>query len=131
VGFVKTKFRVSNPANPSKYAELELLADTGATFTLVASAIFGETGVEADGKFKLRTANGRFIERDGSTVWVKVEGKGYKVPVILGKEADVPLFGLAAPKLPRPELDRVTKKLEPREYLFAAKWVRTTAMAFL
>ncbi|MFQ6122564.1 MAG: aspartyl protease family protein, partial [Dehalococcoidales bacterium] len=85
MGFLKTRVKVANASDPSKYAELELLVDTGATFTLIPNAVFREIGVEADTKFKLRVADGRFIERDGSTVWVEVEGKGYKVPVIVGE----------------------------------------------
>ena len=78
MGFIKTRVRVSNPSDPSKYAELELLVDTGATFTLIPRVSLEQIGIEADAKFKLKMADGRFIERDGSTVWVEVEGKGYK-----------------------------------------------------
>ncbi len=117
MGFVKTRVRVSNPSNPTKYAELELLVDTGATFTLTPSAIFGEIEGEADGKFKLRTADGRFIERNGSTVWVEVEGKGYKVPVIVGEEEDVPVLGITTLEILGLEVDPITKKLKPTEYL--------------
>jgi len=117
VGFVKTKVRVSNPANPSKYAELELLADAAATFTFIPGAITQETDVEANAKFKLRTADGRFIERDGSTLWLKVEGKSYKVPVILGKEGDVPVLGISTLEILGLEVDPVAKKLKPTEYL--------------
>ena len=31
MGFIKTRVRVSNPSDPSKYTEVELLVDTGAT----------------------------------------------------------------------------------------------------
>ncbi len=62
MGFVKTRVRISNPSNPSQYAELELLVDTGANFTLIPSAIFKEIGVEADAKFKLRTAKGGVLK---------------------------------------------------------------------
>ena len=117
MGFVKTRVRVSNPSNLSQYAELELLVDTGATFTLIPSAVSKEIGVEADAKFKLRTADGRFIERDGSIVWVEVEGKGYKVPVIFGEGKDVPVLGITTLEILGLELDPITKKLKPTEYL--------------
>ena len=117
MGFVKTGVRVSNPSNPSKYAELELLVDTGATFTLIPGALFKEIGVEADAKFRLRTADGRFIERDGGTVWVEVEGKGYKVPVVVGEGEDVPVLGITTLEILGLEVDPITKKLKPTEYL--------------
>jgi len=117
MGFVKTGVRVSNPSNPSRYAELELLVDTGATFILIPSAIFQEISVEVDAKFKLRMADGKFIERDGGTVWIEVEGKGYKVPVIVGEGEDVPILGITTLEILGLEVDPITKKLKPTEYL--------------
>ena len=117
MGFVKTRVQVSNPSNLSQSAELELLVDTGATFTLIPKVIFKEIGVEADTKFKLRIADGRFIERGGGTVWVEVEGKGYKVPVIFGEEEDVPVLGVTTLEILGLEVDPITKKLKPTEYL--------------
>jgi hypothetical protein len=73
VGFAKTKVQVSNPANPSKYAELGLLADTGATFALIPGAISQEIGVEAHGKFELRTA-GSLMQKHNRECWT------YQVP---------------------------------------------------
>jgi len=117
MGFVKTGIRVSNPSDPSKYAELELLVDTGATFTLIPRAVFQEIGVEADTKFKLRVADGRFIERDGTTVWVEVAGKGYKVPVLIGEEEDAPVLGVTTLEILGLEVDPITQRLKPTEYL--------------
>jgi predicted aspartyl protease len=117
LGFVKTRVKVSNPSNPSKKAELELLVDTVATFTLISSAVFQEIGVQADGKFKLKTADSKFIGRDGSMVWVEVEGKGYKVPVIVGDEEDAPVLGVTTLEILGLELDPITKKLKPTKYL--------------
>ena len=117
MGFVKTRVRVSNPSKPSQSAELELLVDTGATFTLIPSALLKGIGVEADAKFKLRVADGRFIERGGSTVYVEVEGKGYKVPVIFGEEDDAPVLGVTTLEILGFEVDPITQKLKPTEYL--------------
>ena len=116
MGFTKANITVSNPLDASRQVELELLVDTGATFTLLPSVTLKEIGVEADVKFKLRTADGRFIERDGSTVWIEVEGKGYRVPVIVGEE-DVPVLGVTTLEILGLEVDPITKRLKPTEYL--------------
>jgi len=117
MGFTKANITVSNPLDASRQVELELLVDTGATFTLLPSVTLKEIGVEADVKFKLRTADGRFIERDGSTVWIEVEGKGYRVPVIVGEEEDVPVLGVTTLEILGLEVDPITKRLKPTEYL--------------
>ena len=117
MGFVKTKVRVANSSNLSRSAELELLVDTGATFTLIPRAVFRAIGAEADAKFKLRLADGRSIERDGATVYAEVEGKGYKVPVIVGEEGDVSVLGVTTLEILGFEVDPITKRLKPTEYL--------------
>lgn len=117
MGFVKAKVRVSNPSDSSRYAELELLADTGATFTLIPGALLKEIGVEADAKFRLRVADGRTIERDAVTVWIETEGKGYKVPIVAGQDGDVPVLGVTTLEILGLEVDPVTRTLKPTEYL--------------
>jgi len=117
MGFVKTKVRVSNPSNPAKHTELERLVDTGATFTLIPRGIFEEIGVEVDARFRLKVADGRFIERDAGTVWIEVEGKGYRVPVVVGDDRGVPVLGITTLEILGLEVDPITKKLKPTEYL--------------
>jgi aspartyl protease family protein len=117
LGFVKTKIRVSSPDEPSRYAQLELSTDTKANFTLIPRETIEQIGAVADTRFKLRIANGKLIEREGSTVWIEVDGKGYRVPVIVGEEGDVPVLGVTTLEIPGLEVDPVTKKLKPADYL--------------
>jgi len=108
---------VSNPANSSRHTELELLVDTGATFSLIPKTALKQIGLEPDTKFKLRTADGRSIERDGGTVHIEVEGKGYRVPVIFGEEDDALVLGVTTLEILGLEVDPITQKLKPTEHL--------------
>ncbi|MDI6814509.1 MAG: hypothetical protein QMC90_00265 [Dehalococcoidales bacterium] len=78
MGFVKTKVRVSNPSDASKYTEPELLVDTGATFTLIPSVVFQEIGVKADTKFKLKTADGRLQSEMGARSGLRLKARVIK-----------------------------------------------------
>jgi aspartyl protease family protein len=117
MGFVKTKVRISNPANDLKRTEIELLVDTGATFTLIPGTVLREIGAETDTRFRLKMADGKFIEREGATIYAEVEGKGYKVPVIVGQEDDVPVLGVTTLEILGLEVDPIAEKLRPTDYL--------------
>ncbi|MBI2852426.1 MAG: aspartyl protease family protein [Chloroflexi bacterium] len=117
MGFVKTRVKISNPAEPSRTAELELLVDTGATFTMLPGSLLREIGVQADTSFRLRLADGRFLERGGCTVWMEVKGKGYKVPVVIGENGDVSVLGVTALEILGFEVDPMSRKLKPADYL--------------
>lgn len=117
MGFIRVKVRVSNPSDHSKYRDCELLVDTGVTFTLIPGTILEEIGIKPDTKFKLKTADGRFIERDGSTVHIEIESKGYKVPVIFGEKEDALVLGVTTLEILGLEVDPITRKLKPTEYL--------------
>ena len=116
MGTVRAVVRVSNPAN-GRFAELELLVDTGATFTLIPRAIFEEIGAEADTSFRLRLADGRSIQRDGGTIFAEVEGRRYRVPVVVGEEGDTPVLGTTTLEILGLKVDPVAQKLEPTEHL--------------
>ena len=117
MGHLRVKTKVANPAEPTRFTELTLLVDTGATFTVVSRDTLSELGVKADTKFRLRTAEGRFIERDGGTAHVEVEGRGYKVPVVFGDEKDVEVLGATTLEILGLQVDPIDGKLKPSGYL--------------
>ncbi|MBI4285523.1 MAG: Retroviral aspartyl protease [Chloroflexi bacterium] len=117
MGFVRAKLRIANVDNLSQHADLELLVDTGATFTLVPASAFRQVGAKSDTEFKLRLADGSFITRKGGTVWVELEGKGYRVPVIIGEDGDTPVVGVTTLEILGLAVDPVAGKLKPTDYL--------------
>jgi clan AA aspartic protease len=117
MGFVKARVRVSNPNDRAKHVELELLVDTGATFTLVPGKLLTQIGVQPEARFTLKMADGKFIERDASTVLVETEGRGYKVPVVAGQDGDIPVLGVTTLEILGLEVDPVSRKLKPTDYL--------------
>lgn len=50
-------------------------------------------------------------------IYVEVESKGCKVPLIVAEEEDVPVLGITTLEILGLELDPITKKLKPTEYL--------------
>jgi aspartyl protease family protein len=113
VGLFKSKLAVWNPPSPSKVEELELLVDTGASYSWFLRQRVEALGIRPTGKMQFRTIDGRVLERDVAAVFVRSDGHigGDTIAVaesgdseVLGAHTLVSL-GLAA--------DPVQKKLIP------------------
>jgi predicted aspartyl protease len=50
-------------------------------------------------------------------VLVETEGKGYKVPVVAGQDGDIPVLGVTTLEILGLEVDPVSRKLKPTDYL--------------
>jgi clan AA aspartic protease len=118
MGSVTTSVRISNPHNGAQLDMLDLLIDTGATFTVLPFQSLKQLGVKPRVKRRLRTADGRIVERDGATVLLEIMGKADEVPVVFGKEKDTPVLGITTLEILGFELDPVKRQLRPSEYLF-------------
>ncbi|MEO0114612.1 MAG: retroviral-like aspartic protease family protein [candidate division WOR-3 bacterium] len=85
MGDTFVKIKVSNLKNEKK-KEVEILVDTGATYTALPEEILNEIGVEATGKINIEFANGAVEERLTGAVWIEVEGRRVPNPVIFAKK---------------------------------------------
>ena len=90
---IKVKVKVWNIEDPSKFREVEVLVDTGSTYTILPRSLLEELGVKPIGKRKLRLADSRVIERDVGIIGIEVEGEKIHTPVIFGDEG-VHLLGV-------------------------------------
>ena len=59
MGFVKVRVKIGNPEKPGISREVELIADTGAIYTVVSRKILEELGIRKRGKRKFKLANGK------------------------------------------------------------------------
>ncbi len=113
---VKVRARVWNMEDPSKFREVEVLVDTGSTYTILPRSLLEELGVKPIGKRKLRLADGRIIERDVGIIGIEVEGEKIYTPVIFGDEG-VHLLGVITLEELGLELDPSTGKLKHADAL--------------
>lgn len=85
MGVFSVKARVWNPLNPKLSRDVELLVDTGATYTVLPEDLLKELGVKGVRLVKVRLASGEVVERWLGEVGIEVSG--YRVsatPVIFG-----------------------------------------------
>jgi len=106
-----------NPVNPVNKVEVELIVDTGATYTVISTSILNKLGINPTRTVKLRLADNRVIEKPMGEVGIEVEGyKASATPAIFGDEG-INLLGSVTLEQLGLAPDPVLKRLRPTEAL--------------
>jgi len=118
VGRLEVAAKVANPADRSTADEVELMVDTGATFTVLPSEVWEHLGRSTETTRRLRTADGRVLERGQGLAFVMVEGQSGTVPVVQGADGDIAVLGVTTMEILGLAFDPVQGKLVPSEHLY-------------
>ncbi len=118
MGALQTKVRVANPDEHSRSEEIDLLVDTGATFTVLPPEVWLRVGLMSEITRRLRTADGRVLEREQGLAYVEVDGQRGTVPVVQGGEGDMPVLGVTSLEILGLAFDPVRRELVPSEHLY-------------
>jgi predicted aspartyl protease len=118
MGALRTKARVANPSSRDAGEEIELLVDTGATFTVLPPELWQRLGLTSEITRRLRTADGRLLEREQGLAYVEVDGQRGTVPVVEGGEGDLPVLGVTSLEILGLAFDPVRRALVPSEHLY-------------
>jgi len=117
MGFVKVRVKIGNPEKPSVSREVELIADTGAIYTVVYKKILEELGIRKRGKRKFKLADGKIIEREVGIIKIEVKETVAYTTVVFGEENDTQVLGLTALEELEMQVDPTTGELKPMELL--------------
>jgi len=117
MGYVKVKVIVRNIHNPDLKAELDLLVDTGAIYTILSRERLSRLGVEPRDKRRFKTADGRVIERDVGAAEIEIKGHSTYSIVILGEPSDAEVLGVTTLEELGLQVDPVSGELKPLELL--------------
>jgi len=108
---------VHNPEKPAVFRAVNLLADTGAMYSIVPHHILDDLGTKPRWRRQFSLADGQRIERDGSGALCRIGQYEGHAPVIFGKEGDHPTLGVTALEAMGLQVDPVTHELKPTELL--------------
>jgi predicted aspartyl protease len=117
MGVFTVKVTVWNPRKPEIKIDLELLVDSGATYTVIPANVLKSLEIESIRLIRLRLADNRVIEKPLGEIGIEIEG--YKVsatPVVFGDEG-IYLLGSVTMEQLGLMPDPVYKKLKPTEAL--------------
>lgn len=111
MGLTKTKIRLYGP-DPSHPVEVELLVDTGSTFTWVDAALLRELRVAPAARKPFRTIDGRALERETGEAVLEFDGSRATRIVVFAQKGDAQVLGVDALEGLGLEVDPVTRKLK-------------------
>jgi clan AA aspartic protease len=116
MGITEVTVEVSNPRDQAHWQKLELIADTGAIFSVIPRAALEQLGITPYAE-ETHLADGSEILRALGDVFIRIDGKARTVPTIFGEPTDTPLLGVTALEILGFTVDPRTRKLEPTKML--------------
>ena len=112
MGTFRVDVAIENPAHPGDIRLLEsVLVDTGAELSWFPAAVLESLGVERNGTWRFRQADGTILERWTGTVQVAVAGKKAGDEVVFGEPGDLVLLGARSLEGLNFRIEPVTKRL--------------------
>jgi aspartyl protease family protein len=115
MGYARVKAVVANPSERIRRREVELLADTGAIYTMLPESMLRALDIAPSGKRRFRIAGGEVKEYPTGEAYLEVEGIGATSVVVFGAEDSTPLLGVTTLELLGLQVDPVTGRLKPME----------------
>ena len=117
MGTFRVKAKVWNPSKIGNVLDVELIVDTGATYTVLPAKTLEKLGIEVMRTARLRLADNRVIERPLGEIGIEIEEyKASATPVVFGEE-DVYLLGAVTMEQLGLAPDPIKKRLKPVEAL--------------
>jgi len=103
----------------SKSEQIELLVDTGSTYTWVSSVTLERLNVKVKTIRKFKTIDGRLLERKIGEVLVEYMNEKATRMVVFADKGDAEVLGVDALEGLGLEVDPITKQLRKAEALLA------------
>ena len=96
-----------------RFEPVEVLVDTGATFTTVPAAMLRRLGVPVHRTMPARLADGSIIEDEVTDTVIRLEGQTFPTPLTFGRENEPNLLGVVALETAVLAVDPVEQRLVP------------------
>jgi len=93
MGTFKAKLRVWKEDHPEKAQELDLMVDTGASFSWISKSRLQGLGITAAYQMPFRTIDGRVLERDMAVVYIASDGRSVPDLVVMAEEGESEVIG--------------------------------------
>jgi len=118
MGETKVVVRVHGPRG---HADVEMVADSGATLTTIPETVAEEVGLVKSGRALVRLADGSRRTVEMADAEVEIRGDRAPVRVLIGPPGQVSLLGLTTLETLGLKVNPVERRLEPSEFtLYAA-----------
>jgi len=116
LGFVKVKFRIYNPADRSKFVDVEGVVDTGAIYAVVSRSYLESIGLKPVEKRVFRVFGGE-VEREVGIAEIELMGRRGGITIIFGEERGISILGVTALEALGLEVDPIKNTLKESQLL--------------
>lgn len=113
MGAFAVKVALSHPEHRASHLTLDLLVDTGATWSLIPADAAGSLGVEPSETRSVRTADGRQLDLPLAEIRFTIDGRSLTTPCLIGATGDPALLGAVTLEAFGLAADPVQKTLVP------------------
>jgi len=113
MGTFSAKLRVWKEDRPEDMQELDLLVDTGASFSWISKARLERLGIKPTYQMPFRTIDGRVLERDMAVVYIATDGRSVPDLVVMAEEGESEVIGAHSIEGLGMAADPVQRKLVP------------------
>jgi len=121
MGLFRVRVRIFSLRDEHLARELEMVVDTGATYSVIPKTVADELGILATHERTFTLADGRQMSRRLGRAGFAYDGLEAASVVVIGEPDDVPLLGATALEELGMEVDPVAKALRPTtQYLLHA-----------
>jgi len=120
LGYVRVRVKIRNPHEKQRESEVELLADTGAIYSIIPFKVLEDLKIERRTIRKMKLADGTVIQRHLGIAEVEVKGEVAHSNVIFGEDTDAAVLGVTALEELGLQIDPITGELKPMELLLLA-----------
>ena len=114
MGTLQIEVEIGNAAG-TQFETVEVMVDTGATFTQVPAELLRRLGVEVGERAPVRLGDGRLSLDEVGDTYIRLAGKTFITPVIFGREGEPNLLGVVALERALLAVDPVGQRLVPGE----------------
>ncbi len=119
MGMTEVRVRVANVADTRRFAELDLVVDSGAIYSIVPVGILRRIGVRPRAVATFGLANASSVRRHIGDVRYEIGERSGAAPVIFGRRGDAPLLGVVTLEALGLRLDPLRRQLRPLRLMIA------------
>jgi predicted aspartyl protease len=119
MGMTEVRVRVVNLTDARRSAEVDLVVDSGAIYSVVPARVLRAIGVAPRETKVFGLANGGSVERAVSDVRYEIGGSTGAAPVIFGRRGDASLLGVVTLEALGLRLDPLRRQLHPLRLMIA------------
>jgi predicted aspartyl protease len=113
------RVRVVNLADPGHFADVDMVVDSGAIYSIVPAAVLRTIGVEPRESQTFGLANGGTVRRSLGDVRYEIDRCTGAAPVIFGRRGDASLLGVVTLEALGLRLDPPRRTLRPLKLMIA------------